>query len=146
VLPEDDANRQLANGFLLELHSAVLRKIQVLEEVGGWYQVLERFESDHVAGMDRYATRHMVLLIDFDRQEDRLAYAMTRIPDRLRERVFVLGVLSEPEDLRRPLEEVGSALARDCRDGTETTWNHELLRHNAGELARLREIVRPILF
>ena len=44
VLPEDDANRQLANGFLLDQYLST-RKIQVLEEVGGWIQVLERFLS-----------------------------------------------------------------------------------------------------
>lgn len=34
VLPEDDANRQLANGFVLDLDATVLTRIQVLEEVG----------------------------------------------------------------------------------------------------------------
>jgi len=63
VLPEDDANRQLANGFLLDQYLST-RKIQVLEEVGGWIQVLERFLSDYVAGMDLYQSRFMVLLID----------------------------------------------------------------------------------
>jgi hypothetical protein len=33
VLPEDDANRQLANGFVLD-QSVATRNIQVLEEVG----------------------------------------------------------------------------------------------------------------
>jgi hypothetical protein len=37
-------------------------------------------------------------------------------------------------------------MAQDCRDETGTIWGHELLRHNAGELARLRDHVRPILF
>ena len=41
---------------------------------------------------------------------------------------------------------IGSALAKDCRDETDTIWNHNLLRHNASELDRLREHVRPILF
>ncbi len=53
VLPEDDANRQLANGFLLD-PSLMARRIQVIEEVGGWMQVLEHFISDHVNGMDRH--------------------------------------------------------------------------------------------
>jgi hypothetical protein len=48
--------------------------------------------------------------------------------------------------LQMPREEMGSALARDCRDETNATWSHELLQHNANELARLREHVRPILF
>ena len=42
ALPEDDANRQLANGFLLDQYVST-HKIQVLPEVGGWTQVLELF-------------------------------------------------------------------------------------------------------
>jgi hypothetical protein len=38
------------------------------------------------------------------------------------------------------------ALAKDCREGTDTTWWHALLQHNASELDRLRACVRPILF
>ena len=48
VLPEDDANRQLANGFLLD-RALMTRSIQVLAEAGGWTAVLDRFKSDHVS-------------------------------------------------------------------------------------------------
>jgi hypothetical protein len=150
VLPEDDANRQLANGFLLEIPFTAIRQVQVLEEAGGWTDVLDRFDSDHVARMDRYPNTHMVLLFDFDRDEDRLIRAQARIPARLRDRVFVLGAWGEPEDLRQNLgssyETIGRKMAADCRDGTEVAWAHGLLRHNAGELERLRASVRPILF
>ncbi len=150
VLPEDDANRQLANGFLLEIDSLLTRYIQVIEEAGGWTKVLKRFESDHVIEMDRCLTRFMVLLIDFDGKEDRLKKARAAIPGRLTERVFILGALTEPEALRKAnlgsYETIGRAMARDCREETDTTWGHELLRHNASELDRLREHVRPILF
>jgi hypothetical protein len=146
VLPEDDADRQLANGFRLELDSARQRQMQVDPVARGWLAVLELFVSDHVPAMTRYANRFIVLLIDFDRKDDRLDYAKSSIPDHLKDRVFILGVWSNPQDLQAPLEEIGSALARDCRDETNTTWGHELIRHNAGELARLRERVRPILF
>src|SRR6266446_10607727 len=98
VLPEDDANRQLANGFLLE-QSLLTRKIQVLEEVGGWTLVLERFLSDHVVDMERYPGRFMVLLIDFDGREERMQHAKARIPAHLTKRVFILGAWSEPEAL-----------------------------------------------
>jgi hypothetical protein len=37
-------------------------------------------------------------------------------------------------------------MAKDCREGTDTIWRHDLLRHNAGELDRLAAHVRPILF
>jgi hypothetical protein len=148
VLPEDDANRQLANGFLGH-QFLLIRRIQVLPEVGGWTQVLERFESDHIVEMDRYPYRFMVLLIDCDGREDRLSDAKGRIPERLSERVFVLGAWTKPEDLRADLgsyEKIGRALAADCREGTDTIWGHELLKHNVSELDRLRERVRPILF
>jgi hypothetical protein len=148
VLPEDDANRQLANGFLGD-RSLLIRRIQVLPEVGGWTQVLERFESDHVVEMDHYPHRLMVLLIDCDGREDRLDDAKARIPERLSDRVFILGTLTKPEGLKADLgsyETIGLRMAKDCREGTDTIWGHELLQHNVGELDRLREHVRPILF
>jgi hypothetical protein len=147
VLPEDDANRQLVNGFLL--HPSLSAQIQVLEEVGGWLKVLDCFEKDHVRAMVTYPNRTMVLLIDFDGQQDRLDRAKAVIPDNLKDRVFVLGVWTEPEALKAILgsyEKIGRAMAEDCHEETVTTWGHEPLRHNAGEMERLRQQVRPILF
>jgi hypothetical protein len=148
VLPEDDANGQLANGFQLD-PLLDTRRMQILEEAGGWREVLNRFQMDHIREMDRYAKRFMVLLIDFDRREDRLQAARDVIPNHLNERVFVLGAWSQPEELKQnlgPYETIGLAMAKDCRDNAEVTWAHNLLRHNAGELERLRQHVRPILF
>ncbi|HYL77561.1 MAG TPA: hypothetical protein VEU96_25330 [Bryobacteraceae bacterium] len=149
VLPEDDANRQLANGFLLDPYLSTW-KIQVLEEAGGWIEVLDRFVSDHIAAMNRYADRYMVLLIDFDAREERRQAAMGKIPETLRERVFILGTWTEPEDLKRAglgtYEAIGKLMAQDCREQTSTTWGHDLLRHNTKEIDRLRDRVCPILF
>ncbi len=150
VLPEDDANRQMAKGFQLEMDGAKQRQMQVLEEAGGWIAVLERFLADHAAGMASNARRFMVLLIDFDDKQERLQEVKGKIPGHLTDRVFVLGTLSEPEALKTaglgPYEQIGSAMARDCRADTDTIWGHELLRHNASELARMRDRVRTILF
>jgi hypothetical protein len=150
VLPEDDANSQMATGFQLQLDPARMRQMQVLPVAGGWIKALDHFNFDLIAGMDRYQDRFMVLLIDFDGREERLQDVMARIPEQLKEPVFVLGTLSEPEDLRRAglgsYEKIGSALAQDCRDQTDTIWGHDLLRHNANELVRLNEHLRPILF
>jgi hypothetical protein len=149
VLPEDGADRQLANGFLLDL-SLFTRRIQVLEEAGGWTRVLDQFETDHVVGLERWPTRFMVLLIDFDGNENRLAQAKSRIPASLHDRVFVLGSLTDPEDLTNQFglsfEEIGKALAKDCREDSNAIWSHTLLRHNADELNRMRDCIRPILF
>lgn len=160
VLPEDDANRQLANGFLLEVGRMEVdrkevdrtrqRQMQVLPVAGGWQNVLNLFISDHVAEMEKYSTRFMILLIDFDGKEDRLNNAKVAIPNHLTDRVFILGVWSEPEALKRATldsyETIGRNLARDCLEETDTTWEHNLLRHNGGELDRLRKHVRSILF
>ena len=149
VLPEDDANRQLVNGFILDQNLST-RKIQVLEVAGGWNEVVICFLNDHVAGMEIWADRFMVLVIDFDGKAARLQDVKARIPGHLTERVFILGTLTEPEALRQcrlgSYEEIGLAMARDCRDGTNTIWGHDLLRHNESELVRLRQRVRPILF
>jgi hypothetical protein len=124
--------------------------MRVLPVAGGWIEVLDLF-SQQSTEMDRWPYRFMILLIDFDGNfEGRLAKARERIPEHLHQRVFVIGTLSEPEALRRAglgtYEQIGAALANDCRNETESTWGHVLLRHNAGELARMRSTVRSILF
>lgn len=128
VLPEDDANRQLANGFHLQVRWARQRRMQVLRAAGGWNEVLNLFESKYAAEMDRCPHRFMVLLIDFDRNEDRLAKAKASIPAHLVARVFILGAWTEPEDLKSAdlgsYELIGSNMARDCREETNTTWGH----------------------
>ena len=147
VLSEDDANRQMAVGFLREIGQ--IRQMQILHVAGGWRKVLDRFQSEHVRAMNRHRTRFMVLLIDFDGREDRPEDVKAAVPDHLTGRVFVLSTWTKPEELKKSLgafETIGAAMATDCREGTAATWGHELLQHNAPELERLRERVRPILF
>lgn len=150
VLPEDRANEQLANGFQQEIDRTRQRQMYVLNVASGWRNVLSLIKSDHITEMERNPNRFMVLLIDFDDTENRLEVAEAAVPGHLSDRVFVLGASGEPEDLKRArlgsYETIGRALAKDCREDTNTTWGHDLLRHNGSELARLRERVRPILF
>lgn len=149
VLPEDDANNDIANGFLL--HDALdSRAIQVLPCAGGWRKVRETFFSDHVIEMRRNPHRYMVLLVDFDNEPTRFDQMIEDTPDDLAERVFVMGVWSEPEELARAglgnKEDVGYQLASECYDETRDVWNHDLLLHNADELHRMTTLLRPILF
>ena len=149
VIPEDDANSALANGFLL--HEAIdLRAIQVLRSEGGWTNVRDIVLSDYVATMKKFPNRHLVLLIDFDGHSDRFAAMTKDVPSDLMGRVFVIGVLSEPEKLLRKQlgskETIGLNLARECFEQTQNLWNHELLQHNKGELDRMNDCLRPILF
>jgi hypothetical protein len=150
ILPEDEADLEIANGFHQQIDWDRQRQMQVLNEAGGWMVALELFQAEHIHYLQKYPTRFMVLLIDFDAKEGRWGYAQTYIPEHLKDRVFVIGSQKEPEDLKRAklgsLEKIGAELAEDCRGGTDTTWGHEMLKHNADELARLRELIRPILF
>jgi hypothetical protein len=149
VLPEDSANYQIANGFLLNFNLNE-RLIQVLPFAHGWETVLDKFTDNHVSKMKLYPQRMIVLLIDFDEKEDRLAYVEAKIPPDLKDRVFVLGVFSEPEklksDIKKSFEEIGEALATDCSDNTYKLWSHDLLKHNRNELQRMITTVKPFLF
>ncbi len=150
VLPEDDADSQLAVEFLAEVPWNRQRQMKVLTPAGGWRRVLEHFTEVHVPEMNRCPARFMVLLIDFDNQyEARRQQVQETIPTDLANRVFVLGALNEPEDLKPVLgsySKIGSKLARDCHDGTDGTWGHALLQHNADELDRARQALCSILF
>lgn len=148
VLPEDEANAQIARGF--QLHVSVnARTLQILNEAGGWLRVLEQFESEHTTEMKRWSNRFLVLLFDINEDTYRRPTVEAKIPADLKDRVFLLGVWSEPERLKRDLgsfEEIGEALAEDCFRSTSSNWSHELLEHNKGELVRMRDQVRPFLF
>lgn len=151
VLPEDDANRQLANGFLL--HPAVdPGRIQVLVPAGGWMKVLDAFDRNQLADLRRFTDRHLVLLIDFDGDTERLELVKERIPEDVRGRVFILGARNEPEGIRRSLrrigslEKIGTALAEDCQGEEPKVWTHSELATNSNELGRIKMLIVPWLF
>ena len=77
VLPEDDANRQLAIEFVLGLPTG---QIKVLAPAGGWNHVLESFQTDQAYYMRRFPDRFMVLLIDFDKHDERSPPQKAKFP------------------------------------------------------------------
>ena len=157
VLPEDRANEEIVNGFnnFLDLYS---RAIQIERPADGWGKVVNKFKDEHISNMRKFPKRMMVLLIDFDRRGERLSYVKSQIPEDLQDRVFILGVLSDPQDLKRikkkfesigtgKLEQIGETLANDCsNDNTNGLWGHDLLKHNKTELDRMILSVKPFLF
>lgn len=144
VIPEDDANRQILNGFRNTL-GVDFRKIQVEPVAGGWKKVLETFESDHIPTMGTFPKRHVLLLIDFDRDSNRIDEVKKVIPEELSDRVFVLGVFSEPEDLSKSIrqteEMIGELLADACLNKVEGLWSNPLLNHNNDELTRMQSLI-----
>ena len=151
VVPEDDANRQIANGFI-QVPNVDNRAVKVLPLAGGWKKAVDEFKKEYASEMQQIPERMMVFLIDFDNKyESRLNYVENRIPPDLKARVFVLGVLSEPRNLKTALnqksyEEIGKALAKDCSDHRHELWGHDLLKHNKAELDRMPLSVKQLLF
>lgn len=141
VIPEDDANRQIMEGFRNHL-SIAPRKIHVENVAGGWQKALESFQDEHAPLMRKYDKRQVLIMIDFDEVGNRLARAKEYIPEDLRDRVFVLGSSSNPEKLSSALklkkEEVGTELAQACVTDSGEIWDNPLLSHNQSELARMK--------
>ncbi len=148
ILPEDDANRQIATGFILDIN-VNKQAIKTESRAKGWLKAIKKLE-DNFLEMQTYPQRRILLLIDFDDKEDRLTLVKGIIPNALTDRVFVISVLSEPEKLKsatqKSYEKIGEALAKDCSDNTYTLWNHPLLQHNKPELDRMKMEVKPFLF
>ena len=151
ILPEDDADADIARGFVQHL-SVSSRYIQILPVCGGWLKVLSQFESDHAGRMRQFPQRQMILLIDFDNEgEHRLSYTRERILPEVSERVFILGPRKDPQELKRQLgeksfETIGKTLAEECNQNRFDLWNDPLLRHNLNEVERLQNRVKSIVF
>src|SRR5262249_1591469 len=103
VLPEDDANRQIAQGFTLEA-SVKERSIHILPVPGGWAAIRDSFRHEYNNELLKYSLCTMVLLVDFDEQGTRrLEEVLSGVDAALKNRVFVLGARDEPEKLKTVL-------------------------------------------
>ncbi len=148
IVPEDDADRQLAIGFVQ--HPAIrLGAVQVLPVAGGW-RVARGLLARMVPELQKFARRRVLLLVDFDEDPTRRAEMLRDVPDELHARVFVLGVWSNPERLKadlggRRLEYLGEDLADACVGQVDGLWAHALLAHNRDEVERLRREVGSFL-
>lgn len=150
VIPEDDRDRQIADGFVLH-HQVKDTRIQVVPPAGGWSKVLKTFQDEYIPKLREYPGAHVVMVVDFDDQlEKRRTDFEQVIPSDVKVRVFVVGAKYTPETLKQALkmsyEEIGTALADDCEAGTTSRWDHEQLKHNDPDRQRLVQIIRPILF
>lgn len=147
VLPEDDRDRKLALGF--QLHPSVNdNRMKILPSSGGWAKVRDEFVDTHIAVLREHQDRILVLLIDFDEQADRRSHFEERIPEDLKDRVFVIGSWKTPEQLKvgGKYEAFGMEVAAGCAENDITFWQHPLLVHNADEVQRMSVVIRPILF
>jgi hypothetical protein len=150
IIPEDRADEQIANGFTK--HDQVTPKqVQVMPYADGWPGVLNKFKTQYISYLRNYKDAYIVLLIDFDaRYESQRQRFDIAVPDDLKDRVFVVGAMEDPERLGqamgKDLEGIGLALADDCYKGTDIVWSHDHLKHNEPDLAKMIGAIRSILF
>ena len=92
VITEDQANGEIANGFLLH-QNVDPNVIRILPPAKGWINVAEKVEEKHfIFRMIKFKDRFSVLLIDFDRNKDRVTDVWTHlkenaVPEELRDRI-----------------------------------------------------------
>ena len=88
VIPEDQANQEMANGFLL--HWALkLRTIHILRPVGGWKKVIDKFNNDYALSLSNHKERRVVLLLDLDEDRNRPGVIRADLPPDIQDRVFI---------------------------------------------------------
>ena len=146
ILPEDDATRQIANGFWLKA-----RNMRVLPQADGWPNVLSTFRSFYIQYLRTYAHAQLVLFIDFDQQfSTRFSHFQQAIPQDIANRVYVLGAATEAETLTKQVklnkEDVGKALADECLQETDQLWRCPELAPDAPEVKRICVATKAFLF
>jgi len=149
IIPEDDANRQIAVGFELDSRLPA-RALQIMKPAGGWAAVVETINSVYVPKMRSNPNTRVVGIVDCDNQEDRIAEQLTTFPEDVYDRAFLLGTLQTPEQTKALLgmsfEEIGESLARECFRDDFKIWSHGHFVHIQEEIKRTRDGLRPVLF
>lgn len=150
IIPEDDANRQVINGFMLH-PSIQQRKIDVRTVAGGGQKVFDLFESEMVPYLKRFDQSCVILVIDFDGEfENRIERFNDIVQNEFIDRVFIIGCRDEPEAFKSAcgfsLETIGDKLATDCLLTNHQFWTDPHLSHNAPMVERLSRHVKSIIF
>lgn len=151
---EDDANRNMVNGFLnaIEVTRNQANPLSKTRQNGqaGWKKTATEFINNCNQELHKLPFRYMLLVIDFDQDDSRRNWISQQISDAVRDRTFILGVWQEPEDLKKlaqlSFESIGEQLAKECANNQYNLWQHHLLQHNAQELHRLTTTIKPFLF
>ena len=72
------------------------------------------------------------------------------IPEDVRDRVFLLGTLDDPQAFKRSIkltfEDIGNRLADECFQQEFILWKHDHLAHIRDEIDRAAATLHPVLF
>lgn len=124
IFVEDDANRQIVNGFLESFFQHnIPRCIRVLPPSGGWRATLDAAQLDCVEGC---SCRRVLAVIDCDGDANRICTATANGQANL----YIMGCCEEPEKLRQLLQHpghfstLGDSLAREYCHNNTSLWLH----------------------
>ena len=149
VIPEDDADRQFADGFELD-YRLKPRAMQVMPTAGGWMKVVEKILDDYVPKVRRNRHTHVIGIIDCDEHPKRIEEQLERIPEDVRDRIFLLGTLEDPQAFKRSVnqsfEKIGIDLADECFRKQFELWRHAHFSHLYDEIDRAAGTLHSILF
>lgn len=151
---EDDANRDIVNGFLnafgVDRNQANPLSKSRQNGQAGWQKTATEFIKNCNQELHKLPHRYMLLVIDFDKDNNRRKWISQQISTSVRDRVFIVGVWQEPEDLKKSVklsfEIIGETLATECASNQYNLWQHHLLQHNSQELLRLTTTIKTFLF
>lgn len=150
VLCEDKINQDMVRGFVMGIFN-VSQRIEIIQDVaGGCHKAKVLLENIWIEKLLKYPTMFLLIIIDFDKDINRITYMRENIPEELKDRVFILGCFDEPEKFKQyarekigskkgiPSESIGKVLFLECKDDNLELWQSEHLKHNLQEIERLK--------
>jgi chromosomal replication initiation ATPase DnaA len=110
----------------------------------------EKLRNDYFPVLERNHLSQVLILIDCDHEPERIVNALDGVPQHLKDRVFMLGALGEPETLKAAMkttfEGLGVQIANECFEEEPNVWKHPELAHNRDEVARLKKSLFEAVF
>lgn len=150
ILPEDRRLSEVVNGYLIT-GQRNQRKFQILPYERGWKHVFNRIK-ELKKDLDKYPNLRILLVIDFDKDQNRLNEFTEEIGEKYIERMFILGPYENVEALKRcckttSAEQVGKILAQTSpkSNSQDNPWKGEQLSMFSKEIKRFFCAVEPCL-
>lgn len=125
IIPEDDADRQIAVGF--ELRGNIkARSLQIVNTAGGWLKVIDLIETEYIPILKKYPKSQVLGIIDCDNHPERIIESLNRFPEEFRDRIFLIGTLKDPQELKKNVNLSFERIGEDL-GGRMSQWKSRYL-------------------
>lgn len=145
VLFEDGAYQDFFNGF--RSHIRVTRQIHAKPVLKGVEKIKHEISDEKsitLKEMKKYEAAILLVLIDSDKRESRVQDMMERVPDFIRDRIFIISSAKNAEKTNSffgggKKEKLGWKLAESCINGACELWREDPLAHNVAMIERFQQ-------